>query len=267
MLVNKIYDKINHSLSRIKNKWFRMWVTSNSATCSRRNPKRSAKRAYHIGIPVWSIAGAGISCTKKQGSIKNSSIIRWIFFQSLRNVIKKGRPHEHRYGKKPGDKEYYTVNLLKKECKKRDFQGIHDRFLHDHEFSIRMKIIETKIFVADGMLLRMKIILTMWPQKNTSTIRANGGFSQISKVLILCHWGKDLISNKHCLPCINWNKQKETHKCLLTLTQDNNGHRVLLLHSGIGKGQGGTPYPSESQEGGEPSIECTRRPVSCSIWQ
>ena len=53
-------------------------------------------------------------------------------------VIKKGRPHGHRYGKKPGDKECYTANQLKKKCKKRDFQGIHDRFIRDPEFRIRM---------------------------------------------------------------------------------------------------------------------------------
>ena len=29
-------------------------------------------------------------------------------------VIKKGRPHGHRYGKKSGDKEYFTANQLKK---------------------------------------------------------------------------------------------------------------------------------------------------------
>ena len=53
-------------------------------------------------------------------------------------VIKKGRPHEHRYGKKPGDKEYYLANQLKKKCKEKQFQGIHDRFLQDQEFRIRM---------------------------------------------------------------------------------------------------------------------------------
>ena len=37
-------------------------------------------------------------------------------------VIEKERPHGHRYGKKPGDREYYTANHLKKKCKKRDFQ-------------------------------------------------------------------------------------------------------------------------------------------------
>ena len=35
-------------------------------------------------------------------------------------VIKKGRPHGHRYGKKPGDKEYCIANQLKKKCKKRE---------------------------------------------------------------------------------------------------------------------------------------------------
>ena len=53
-------------------------------------------------------------------------------------VIKKGRPHGHRYGKKPGDKEYHTANQLKKKCKKKYFQGIHNRFIRDAEFHNRM---------------------------------------------------------------------------------------------------------------------------------
>ena len=54
-----------------------------------------------------------------------------------------------------------------------------------------------------------------------------------------CAWSTDLTSYKQCLPCSNFNeKQKETHKCPLTLTEVNNGHRVLL-HGGIGKVHGG----------------------------
>ena len=49
-------------------------------------------------------------------------------------VIKKGRPHGHRYGKLPEDKEYHLAHNLKKRCKKRDFKGIHDRFARDHVF-------------------------------------------------------------------------------------------------------------------------------------
>ena len=40
--------------------------------------------------------------------------------------IKKGRPHGHRYGKKPEDREYYIAHQLKMKCKKMYFQGIHD---------------------------------------------------------------------------------------------------------------------------------------------
>ena len=52
--------------------------------------------------------------------------------------IKKGRPHGHRYGKKPGDHEYYIANLLKKKCKKKFYLGIHDRFIRDEKFRKNM---------------------------------------------------------------------------------------------------------------------------------
>ena len=50
-------------------------------------------------------------------------------------VIKKGRPHGHRYGKAPENKENYLAHNLNKRCIKRHFTGIHDRFLRDHVFS------------------------------------------------------------------------------------------------------------------------------------
>ena len=52
--------------------------------------------------------------------------------------IKKGRPHGHRYGKKPGDHEYYIANSLKKKCKKKFYLGIHDRFIRDEKFRKNM---------------------------------------------------------------------------------------------------------------------------------
>ena len=52
--------------------------------------------------------------------------------------IKKGRPHGHRYVKKEGDHEYFIANSLKKKCKKRDFLGIHDRFIRDEKFRKNM---------------------------------------------------------------------------------------------------------------------------------
>ena len=53
-------------------------------------------------------------------------------------VTREGRPHGHRYGKLPGSREYYLVNNLKKGCKKKDYERIHDRFLRDDVFRRRM---------------------------------------------------------------------------------------------------------------------------------
>ena len=53
-------------------------------------------------------------------------------------VSKKGRPHGYRYGKKPGDKEYYLANPIEEEMQKKKLQGIHDRFLRYNEFRVRM---------------------------------------------------------------------------------------------------------------------------------
>ena len=50
-------------------------------------------------------------------------------------VIKKGRPNGHRYGKTKEQRDHHIAHNLKKRCIKRNFEGIHDRFLKDPEFS------------------------------------------------------------------------------------------------------------------------------------
>ena len=80
-----------------------------------------------------------------------------------------------------------------------------------------LKMIETKMFVDKWMLLRTTIIHTIWITK------VIGDFVRTRQVPILCQCSADLTSNKHCLPCSNWN-----------------GHRVLLLlHDGVDKVLGG----------------------------
>ena len=56
---------------------------SNCVNCSRRNPKRSAKYVCHTGTLASSIARAGTSCVKEEEKIRNTSSIRWTFFQFL----------------------------------------------------------------------------------------------------------------------------------------------------------------------------------------
>ena len=103
-------------------------------------------------------------------------------------VIKKGRLHGHTYGKKPGDKDYYLANQLKKKCKKKKFQGIHDRFLLDHDFRARM--IENN---RDEEVCRRWDVLAdedhtyYLSEKKSSTTRTNGGSISTSRVLTPYH--------------------------------------------------------------------------------
>ena len=46
-------------------------------------------------------------------------------------VIKKRRPHGHRYGKTPEKKDHHIAHNLRKRCIKRNFQGFHHRFVHE----------------------------------------------------------------------------------------------------------------------------------------
>ena len=63
-------------------------------------------------------------------------ILRWTLdLLSIPNfVIKKGRPHGHRYGKTKEQKEHFIAHNLRKKCIKRGFEGIHDRFHKDSIF-------------------------------------------------------------------------------------------------------------------------------------
>ena len=76
----------------------------------------------------------------RKGTEENKKFVQYTMdLLSIPNYyIKKGRHHGHRYGKKPGDREYYIANSLKKKCKKKNFLGIHDRFIRDEKFRKNM---------------------------------------------------------------------------------------------------------------------------------
>ena len=133
-----------------------------------------------------------------------------------------------------------------------------------------LNIIEMKKFVDDGKFLRMKITLTIWQYKNTSTMRTNGGFIRTSKVLTPSHWEIVLISSKHCLLCNDYNKKQEKkHRYLLTLTSTNNGswHRVHLLHGGIGKVLGGLLTIQKVKTEASQVLSERKNPLPIKLWR
>ena len=72
----------------------------------------------------------------RNGTEENKKFVQYTMdLLSIPNYyIKKGRPQGHRYGKKPGDKEYYIAHQLKKKCKKKYFH----RFVRDDKFRRNM---------------------------------------------------------------------------------------------------------------------------------
>ena len=60
----------------------------------------------------------------RKGTEENKKFVQYTMdlFSIHNYYIKKGRPDGHRYGKKPGDYEYFVANSLKKKCKK-EVQG------------------------------------------------------------------------------------------------------------------------------------------------
>ena len=92
-------------------------------------------------------------------------------------------------GKKAGNKEYYLANQFKKKCRKKKFQGIHDRFLRDHEFRVRMieHVRDEEVCRRWDVLADEDHTFLICQKKNTSSTRTNGGSVPISRVLTLYH--------------------------------------------------------------------------------
>ena len=144
-------------------------------------------------------------------------------------VIKKGRPHGHRYGKKPGDREYHTDNQLKRRCKKKFFQGIHDRFIRDPEFRNRMS--ENH---RDEELCRRCDALADEDHTHHLTSQEYS--------LYKSNWR--LHSNKqgsNTMPVTHRPDFKQALSTLQQLKQKEEGalQTFLLLHGGVGKVHGG----------------------------
>ena len=106
-------------------------------------------------------------------------------------------------------------------------------------------------------------------EKNTYTIRTNGGFIQISKVLIPYHWEIVLISHKRCLLWNDNNKQEKKRTCLITLTNTIYGswHRVHLQNGGIRKVHGGLLTIQKVKEGASQVLNERWDPLFIVLWQ
>ena len=101
-------------------------------------PKTQCK----VCLSYWDIGIVYCTCGHflRKGTEGNKKYVKYTMdLLSFPNYyIKKGQPHGHRYGKKPGGREYYIAHSLKKKCKKKYYLCIHDRFIRDEKFRKNM---------------------------------------------------------------------------------------------------------------------------------
>ena len=165
-------------------------------------PKTQCK----VCLSYWDVGIVYCTCGHflRKGTEENKKFVQYTM--DLLSIpcyyIKKGRPHGHRYGKKPGDREYYIAHSLKKKCKKKNFLGIHDRFIRDEKFRKNMfdngrteEICRQMDDLADEDHTHH-----FTPEKITIA-EVICGFVRTKLVPIQCQSGRDLTSNKHCSPC------------------------------------------------------------------
>ena len=94
------------------------------------NPKTQCKEC----LSYWNQSIVHCTCGHllKESEASRGAIQCTLDLLSIQNyVIKKGRPHGHRYGKTKEQKDHHIAHNLRKRCIKRNFEGIHDRFLKD----------------------------------------------------------------------------------------------------------------------------------------
>ena len=165
-------------------------------------PKAQCK----VCLSYWDVGIVCCTCGHflRNGTEENKNFVQYTMdLLSIPNYyIKKGRPHGHRYGKKPGDHEYYIANSLWKKCKKKNFLGIHDRFIRDEKFRKNMfDVGRMKKYVVRWTNWQTKTTRTTSLQKKVVCTETIGGFVRTQLVPIRCHFGIALTSSKHCQPC------------------------------------------------------------------
>ena len=163
-----------------------------------------------VCVSYWNIDIVCYTCGHflcEEGRISNSSIIRWTFqFRSTSPRKDDLTDIDMVRSRETGNT--FRPTSWRSAKRSSSWASMTDSYEMKHFVIEWLKMVETKMFVDNGMLVQMKIIHTIWHLKNIIITRVRGGLLQRRQVPILCQWSTDLTSNKHCLPCSNWYKKE-----------------------------------------------------------
>ena len=164
-------------------------------------PKAQCK----VCLSYWDVDIVYCTCGHflRNGTEENKKFVQYTMdLLSIPNYyIKKGRPLGHRYGKKPGDHEYYIANSLQKKTR-RSSSWVSTTGSSATRSSARMCLTSVAMnkYVVRWTNWRTKTIRTTSLQKKFVCSETIGGFVRTQLVPIRCQFGIDLISSKHSQP-------------------------------------------------------------------
>ena len=121
-------------------------------------PKTQCK----VCLSYWDVGIVYCTCGHflRKGTEENKKFVQYTMdLFSITNIyIKKGRPHGHRYGKKPGDKRILHRQISSRRSAKRSASWVSTIDLYEMINSARtcLTTVEPKIFVAKWMTWRTK---------------------------------------------------------------------------------------------------------------
>ena len=219
-----------------------------------------------------------ISCRNKQRSIENSLNIQWIFFQSLSMSSRTGMTSWTQRWEKARRQRILCGWPIKEEI--RDERVPRNRMIDSYK--IKNAVFEwLKIIGIEEVCRRCGHALAdedhthhLTVQSNNSTMRIYDGLhsnKQGSNTMPLRYRSDFKQGIVHLVTMDNRKEARRQNQIFLRLTQSNKPKQWEAQSSSSTwwnwQGSWWSSYNSESQEGGEPSLEWTERPVSCSIWQ
>ena len=95
--------------------------------------KCNAQNASVVGIKEIVYCTCG-NLLKESEASHNLHQWRLDAFSIENYVIKKGRPRGARHGKTEAQKEHFVAHNVRRRCRRKKFDGIHDRFQRDPTF-------------------------------------------------------------------------------------------------------------------------------------
>ena len=275
MLLNKIYDRINHLNPFSPESKQMIRDVGNIELCELLETE-SKTQCHSMFIIAWSVGIVYCTCEHflREGRGENQKFIKYTMGSSFNSGV---RHQERTTSRTPmWKKSRETGNTFRPTSFRRSARRSYSRASMIDSYEMKhsviewFKMVETKMFVDIGMFWQMRIIPTIWLHKKNTITRVIGGVLQTRQVPIPCQW-KHRPDFKQALSTLQRLQQEAGEEpqvaCLLSQTPTMGGTQFIFYMVELARVHGGLLINPKVKTEMHQVIEWTGRPVACSIWK